>query len=1317
MQNNKYLVSAFARSDSAGFLTVGTMDWKTLVAAAAILALFIAQGGLLIFQRENAAYARLFGFLTIFVGVLGSVSFFLVGSGNLVLGREFGVAIVQGHWAYVSLILLLMGIPLAAGIGVYVSRLATHSVSPLWLILCAGFAVGASASFRMMRPLNPEDPSALHLYTYDLWWPPLALWVFACLLDCILALCHLRDPWKRVWLHSAIPAGLSIWVAQKQQWGFELDDPRSLVLWKISLLASLPILVGLLGIQLFFPIFLKAKSVSPRRALLRLTLAVGAVYLALLSGRIWWKEPNRLSVLTLWCVFSIGLGLLLFSSAYNSLRAWRSRKSLILDLAAPGQRHELLFLLILGIVAFSLGDLLYLAQFGPFIDLLLLLLPWLLIFKAAASGRLYAAARERTVRGTTPSLIRTYHLVPNWLHKQESPAKHVLGAQPTNELATSSSLSPQPDALPIPALKTNGSASGSLIRKVPVVLLKTVFALGLLVALAQLPNAGRTIIYPFEVHVASTQKDMDKLLAFRLLNSLGRLKKELRADIVTLRSGESGATTSFVSATEGVVSLDTTVSSRSEPLKLGSVEIPLNLLIAPFQPPIRSLLRAREIHGAFLWEPNGFVLLASSSTGETWRVPPPTKAHSTADRETPDPPSASSDDAAAELADQLALQIIKQEPSATSLAMTSSWPAFQYFENGLEEWRKAEAGSYEALSLAIEDFRKATEEDSSFALAFYRLGFALRSDGQPARAVEAFNSGLKEQPNFVPSYIALADTEYNFDRFHFQPPAALAPFEPSSSEAASERVQRAHSLWQQVLLFPSALVSPPDRASAYYGLCSVALQAKQYRPAYFYCKRAEQSYAKSSPSLQENLQVKQTQAAVLNTTGVVLARRAGHFVPDLQGHFVTDANREWRCSSSDIASVEQGSQSLKLKYQHWVSPYEHPALHYYQKALALTPDDPVIRCNASSASLALGDAAPMKRVNDVAAAHQVLGSAFRNSARTWLSRGDQQQAAAYFRLAMGEYGQAVQRIPNDINAINEYAYTFWTWRDNLPDAKPPLGPGSDIAQAAEAWARYAVRLVTDKIPAESQLTYQSTLAEVLLGQARPHEAIEILRAKRIPLNAVNDEIRWDLAQAYICAAFNDSWFGIPASEASYFKSEAGKLLSEIQSNEEKRETRTFGGSLLDVAPIQPVCIRRPGTAVPGVELEVNPGQPRYRLRDEQGLAQPRYKTSQPCGRLGVFVDAYDNEGQPIEPGKLNLHFWGGGLNTKVVVGKTTAGARYPMLLTYNPTATHLYYFAQLERLLEDQTWTPVSVVYPIDTFADCTRNEIDLVFVPEAQPK
>jgi len=661
------------------------------------------------------------------------------------------------------------------------------------------------------------------------------------------------------------------------------------------------------------------------------------------------------------------------------------------------------------------------------------------------------------------------------------------------------------------------------------------------------------------------------------------------------------------------------------------------------------------------------------------------------------------------------------------------------FREGLESWKEFERtnDNFDALSKSIESFNAATRADPNFALAQYRLGRALTADYQPGAAVAAFRASLYANPKFVAGHIALADALYYFDDYYYVLPAALTAHVNSNKKEHERNKEEAKQLLQQIIRDLQSEASVADRAGAYAGLCRQSFDSifdpvdgapklASHYVAFFYCKRAEYLYSQLSTTLRSNSQVRDSEVWVLNAIAEVLeyadspSNAPEQDIPPTQ-------KVPWRCSvtSDDIAP---NGEIKPLDPEPRV--YVEPALRYYRQAQSMAPDDVSIRCMEANANLRSGAQADfvMKDLQRDARAHVYLGDTLANLAKDPLGVDGIKQAAPLYRKAMIEYSTALELAPANIDALNGYAYAFWCWRLRWPYEKPPKGPDAFMAHAAEAGIRSAIRLALDSGSKALHVQAQSTLGEVLLGQGRPHEAAAVL--EEVALSAdqphhgtkvlkaeigthwIFNEVRWDLAQAYLCENWNDSHSELSEKERHDFRKSAADLLGQIRENEQGREDQQFTRDMwaLDPARPQAVCQWSPDTSV---EQMPDPKGPYYEL---VGKA-PRYSSRVPCNWLGVIADSHDGQGQADNFGQV--HIWGGGVERRIALGGPEGSSaenggledHEDALLSYIPMDTHQYYFAQLE----GSAGMPVSAVYPIRTYANgsdkqCGKNLIHLVF-------
>jgi tetratricopeptide (TPR) repeat protein len=815
----------------------------------------------------------------------------------------------------------------------------------------------------------------------------------------------------------------------------------------------------------------------------------------------------------------------------------------------------------------------------------------------------------------------------------------------------------------------------------PTAVLKALLLAIVLITISELPNARKTIIQPFSTGAPPGHDTFGKAISDRLFYELGLLNQRLQPATITPERAE-GRGVKYLEVRADASALNTALGDVKD-IDIGEVHIPMQLFFTPVQIPVRAFLNVRVVGGNLQTNGDRYTLLATATTGATWSASTPRVATTRSARD-----SVALNDAAARLAEQLAFKIMSTDPHLSPLGMTTSWEAFQSFSIGLAAWgqfaarQDADPLTWDSLTKAIANLREATKRDPAFALAHYRLGVALQKDGQPMAAAQAFEAALRVDPHFVAGYNALAYHLFYFDNYYFTTPGMLRPHKESDPVVRRARLAEASRLWKQVTLLAEA--SDPDWASAYNGLCLHALETKQYSAAYFYCKRAARLYAGLPPLVLSDRRLADAQAAILDALGVVLENAEPRRDTVAQ-------EGDWTCRARVVDSIGATRPPTLVR-----SAYAQAARRYYERALALQPNDLVVRCNAASTAYLLGDKHPMQTLESTSEAHQALAEGYVESTR-W--PGSEARASAYYRLALAEYRRALALEPTNVLALNGYGDTFWNWRLKWPGSKEPTFA---MARQAESYARNAVTLTTTQ-GSWLEPTVRSTLAEVLLAQARSHEALRVLQHvidSLAPRHSVYDEVRWALAEANICAAIEDEQTR-PGEQRhiSALRDRAASLLEDIRRSEQIREDRPFTQEphALDPARSQLTCHRDLAPWIPR-DSAVS-----YAL--SRGGA--RYSPHSFCGWLGVMGDAYDALGDPVSA--AYLHVWGPEVDGRILVGDHPRDA---ILLAPHPWNSHGEYFAQLEY---DST-KAVSDVYDIVTFANgpggrCTKNAISLGFI------
>jgi tetratricopeptide (TPR) repeat protein len=1079
------------------------MQLATTILGVAVSALLLLQGSFCLRFSSRELRPFWLGIVTLILGGIGITLYPLLFTGVLVVSPEFGVILVEGMAGALLLRLLLVAGAAAAGIALHILRDSSNWPARLPWLLVAGLLTGLGSA-SLLDTHNPNDPPSLVVRSYDMWRPLLLIWLAVCLAGGLISVCRVRSTLRWAWGSAAIVCGIAIFALQRAQ---------SHVFWQWCLRASLALAMGLAA-WLWAPV---------RRSWLRLGVAAGVAALGWTGASAVTRMPLGLRPWALW-VALVALAVLSLAGQ-PGWRNWKETDHSRAVLQWPPARYMILGLALVAL-ALTVADVFQFATHDPGATFAALLAAWLLFAGQIGGGPLVSHMELLCTPQPWAAVFRRF--------------RYTIGIGARAMVAFS--LGPDPKALPV--------------------LLKAIAALLLLTVAAEIPNAGKTMIRPFKMNAAPDlkEKDLGYAVTDRLAVSLRQFSQDLRETTMVKDKTREVATGGSSASIEAQI-------AKSGDIAIGGFKVPVGMLLAPVLGPVRWLLRVRVIDGTLHVDQQSCSLVASSTWGEIWYV---------------ELPRATSADPTRELAERLALQIAHDDAAFAAAGMTRDWDAFSLFRQGLAEWKRYEMEpTSNRLALVMDAFRGAIGKDPQFVLAYYRLGLALQEDAQPEAAAEMFRATLRIRPDFVRAATALAFLGSNPDFFRRSPPAALLAQRPTGQRP------RTQYGWRQVLHTPSGVTSVADRGAAYFGYCIESQEERGYydanddyqvadpdlKLAYYQCRRAESLYRELIADDPVDTHLKSTEASVLLALGGILANATPGRMEE---------STKWHCSPStvDVVAVlkpcavepvgsvrkqddcQAGRRGLLEKG--WIGKrkirrsLDNPrARSYYRRALELAPGDPNIRCALADLALTGGDDGPMIELANDAAVRSAVAEHFLEAATGYVgppqdsadeARQKQQWAQAYYRLALTEFTNAIDRDPVSVDARIGFGNTFWRWRVNLPPDQSSSGPTAEDARMAAQHARDALRLVRGRpVNTDSLAVIEALLGDILVAQGLVSEGIRQLEEARSHAtgNAQYDTLRWDLAQAYLCADPTDA------------NGKARELLNNLRQRDQEREDPMF----------------------------------------------------------------------------------------------------------------------------------------------------------------
>jgi hypothetical protein len=672
--------------------------------------------------KRTKEIRRIIGWLTVLLATLGMIINILFLSTDIAISPEFGVFITQGIWPTVFFALCILGLILCIALGWDLARLREDW--KLWgvQLYLWGLLVWVLSCSILLTRINPSGANEAPIYLYDIWWPPLLLWMTVGFTDIALTILRVRDEVVR----------------------------------------------GLVVIAMVMLLILAATDLSPLPDF------------AHPWTRIVWVAAAMLLLIPIWYE-------VLKPAQTLKAKGERFGPSVIVphlkqnvQTLFPIERQQKYTLGSLGLIVMGVVILLISPSFiGPAPGIIVVLLGWGFMTEIVTDGWFH-------------DLYRDYRS-GEWFTTGGSMDKAVATVRT--------------------GIRNTGERLGKIFS-LPAhwtAVIKLLVLMILLIALNEIQNRGKTIIQPFQaVGFADTAALMNSA-DDRLINDLSILNQELQPIIIfPTGSGLVKKRIDYVQA--GNISSFEAALNNSGEFAVGDVKIPANVLISPVQGLVRPWLKVRLVNGSLISNGDRYVLLVNTSDGGTWIAQPTTEQKVDPQQDLPG------------LVKEMAFLMLSSEASLQNYGLTRDWQAFQSFRTGLENIQSYESKQgYDALASAIRNFRTATQQDPTFALAYYRLGLALQQNRQPWQAEDALRMGLALNPESIPLKNALAYHLYFFDSYTPVYPSVLHAPEKLSDEVKRDKKSQARRLWHQIVNLPNSQILPPDRASAYLGLCNAAL--------------------------------------------------------------------------------------------------------------------------------------------------------------------------------------------------------------------------------------------------------------------------------------------------------------------------------------------------------------------------------------------------------------------------------------------------------------------------------------------------------------
>jgi len=1275
------------------------MDLFSLIIALVGVGLLLLQAGSCLFKPEHPISI---GFLDLTLAVLVIFNVVSLYSGSMVFAPEFGVILVQGNWTVRLFRLALILSAVLPSLAWYRIRKPEKWMGHLATCILPGLAFGIWAALRV-HLINSTSPDALCVFAYDVWFPPLMVWYVICFSVMVMSIVDIRRKLSCVSFTAAVLTPLAAFALRIP----DLPDPYSHNLWHFLERFSF-------GVALLIVAYLVTENLSRNW---RIPSLAAASILALIFGFVHLRPVVRLWTgvipLSLWLVGWLAMvfsDLFVLSAHPTDPSVLRAAATLVTRPFSMKQIRGTLVALSLPAMFIVLIDLFSLAWAPRWLDIGALLLLWLFF-------------AERLVEGALTWFPRFFVGGVLRLPRLEAARDALLAGLAAIGRALKS----------IFDFFKSGGAWGVTAK---LLLLPIAYLIVLTIA-NELFNYKKIVVRDFTCTGCPKDTADDETRGFvtALINELGQLRADLLPDaIIAQRSGGKDPNEIHLLSAGMDSSAMESVVAKSEDLQVSGLKIPMKIFVDPIQDFVRRFLAIRTIEGSLRYvtiEPDKpeksdkpsspekrLAIFANSSGGDSWRVT------SYSEQESPNPDCLldSHEDLVMKLVRQLAFEIAKADPSFRDVGFTSNPDALRYFRQGLKLWRAYESNPLDSNSLhnAKSCFQEAVRLDRNFAAAQYRLGLALQRLLHGDAAIDAFRTAFDANPKFLSGKILEAVTYDSYSSYSPQPTAVLNILEISQKDEKDNGFR----VWTELARLPSSSLSVSDRRSVNFGICQYYLDhvdeatspESAYLP-YFFCGRVIQLLQGLPATVLNDAQERTLEGNALNNLGVTLEihHREDHDLPVLplkDGHPWT-CNADW-IRNSDIrldGTVKDGAL-----YSVAGSRYSPSAVKYFEKSMTLLPNDTVIQCNFASAKFYLrpDDLSTLQFLHDSPEVRSNLGSVYES--KVWSVQmpsegpgpGEFALLTYYFKSSLYEYKNAIDLEPDFLDALNGYAYTFWEWRlASLENSDVP-SPPEKYASFAEKYARRQVRIARERRRNDYLNNAEDTLAEVLAAQGRFNEAVQMTQEALHDLNDHmtngSDEVRWDAAQASLCAAVNEP--SLPARQIHY--DFALQRLEEIRSRENLGEPRLFVEypAVLDPLRRSAFCAVAPDKLAP-------PAGETYTPR------KPVYFAGASCTWSGVVGQLQGGSATDT----ASLHVWGGGVDESVDLSEpaTSSIVLNPIGQPMPEGGTNSYFYARLE----NSTGGAISRTISFSTVKNpakppCNAGGVKLIFdrvsAPPAKP-